>query len=498
MKKISNILTGILFGLSSLIIMATIYISMNYKRQGLKEIMYHLNKGVETAEPTVVIEGIKTCIIPFIILTLLLLLPIHILKKKKKVSEKKLHRIKIGYAMVLMVFSFSVSFVMLNGDEYVKAVFVESKMIEENYVDASKVDIKFPDKKQNLIIIYSESMENAVLSKEAGGGWNYTIMPELEEYAKNNTNFSDTDKVGGFKQLDGTSWTVAGMTASQTGLPIKGFANNDYKSEKFLEGAYGLGDILQKEGYNMEVIMGSEAEFGGKKQLYQRHGNYKIFDFNYACNTGRYNREDKVWWGYDDSHLFQWSKEEALKLAQEDKPFNLVIETVNTHYRDGYLEEGAPLKYDTQYENVYSHSSSQIGDFIEWAKQQDFYEDTTIVVIGDHLGMQDNFYTNNMVENYERTVYNTIINPRIEAKNNKNRNFSTFDMAPTILASIGAEIEGNKLGLGVNLYSGEKTLLEKYGFDYIDEELKKNSTFYNEKILQEDYDEALGSPVKKK
>ncbi len=497
MKKVSNILTGILFGLSSLIIMATVYISINYKRQGLKEIMYHMNKGINAAEPTVILEGIKVCIIPFIILTIVLMLPLHLLKKKNKVSEKKLHRIKIAYSMILMVFSFSLSYVLLNGDEYVKAVFVDSKMIEENYTDGSKVNITFPEKKQNLILIYSESMENAVISKDAGGGWNYTIMPELEDIAKNNINFSDTDKVGGFKQLDGTSWTIAGMAASQSGLPLKGFVNNDYKSEDFLDGAYALGDVLRKEGYNLEILMGSEAEFGGKKQFYDKHGQYDIFDFNHACNTGRYNREDKVWWGYDDSHLFEWSKEEALKLAEQDKPFGIVVETVNTHYRNGYLESSAPLKYDTQYENVYSHSSQQIGDFVNWVKEQDFYNDTTIVILGDHLGMQDNFYTDSMVEDYDRTVYNAIINSRTEATNHKNREFSTFDMYPTILASLGAEIEGNKLGLGVNLYSGEKTLLEKLGFEYVDEELKKNSTFYNEAILKEDYNNALKKPATK-
>jgi phosphoglycerol transferase len=42
---------------------------------------------------------------------------------------------------------------------------------------------------------------------------------------------------------------------------------------------------------------------------------------------------------------------------------------------------------------------------------------------------------------------------------------------------MGVKIPGNKLGLGVNLFSKEKTLLEKYSLDHVDEEIKKKSAF---------------------
>ena len=57
-------------------------------------------------------------------------------------------------------------------------------------------------------------------------------------------------------------------------------------------------------------------------------------------------------------------------------------------------------------------------------------------------------------------------------------------MFPTTLASLGAKIEGNKLGLGVNLFSTEKTLLEKFGFEYVNNEITQNSIFYDEEILK--------------
>lgn len=488
MKNIKNIISKILLFLASIIIIATIYISTNHKAQGIREIVFHIGNGLKGTSPSVIFAAVAACIIPLTILVLVLSIPITIMKKKRIMSDTKLNRFRMRYSMFLVVLSFTMSYTLLGGNDYVKAVFQESEIIRENYIDGKNVEIKFPKRKQNLIIIYSESLENSLLNKDIGGGWEYSLMPELEQIALNNTNFSNSDGIGGFKQLEGTSWTIAGITASTSGVPIKGFATNEYKSENFLNGAYALGDILEKEGYNQQVMMGSSASFGGKEQYFKNHGNFNIFDYDYAVNNGYMREEDKVWWGFEDSKLFQWSKEELAKLSSSEKPFNLVIETVNTHFTDGYLEKGAAELYDTQYENVYADSSKQISEFIDWVKTQDYYKDTTIVILGDHLGMQDKLYEDNMTDGYDRTVYNTFINSRVKAKNNKNREFSTFDIYPTILSSIGAEIEGDRLGLGVDLYSGKRTLIERVGYDYCNEELKKNSKFYNEYILEDDYE----------
>ena len=45
----------------------------------------------------------------------------------------------------------------------------------------------------------------------------------------------------------------------------------------------------------------------------------------------------------------------------------------------------------------------------------------------------------------------------------KARIYSEMDLFPTTIASLGFKIEGNRLGLGTNLFSKEETLLEKYG-----------------------------------
>lgn len=84
----------------------------------------------------------------------------------------------------------------------------------------------------------------------------------------------------------------------------------------------------------------------------------------------------------------------------------------------------------------------------------------------------------------ERTVYNCFINTRFAKTDikEKNRDFWMADLFPTILSALGVDIEGDQLGLGVNLFSNRKTLAEKLGIEELSMELDKNSMFYKKFI----------------
>ena len=69
---------------------------------------------------------------------------------------------------------------------FVKNQITASDLIEKEYIDPSEANIVFPEKKQNLIYIYLESMENTFSSKEDGGMYEESRIPELTEIAKNN------------------------------------------------------------------------------------------------------------------------------------------------------------------------------------------------------------------------------------------------------------------------------------------------------------------------
>jgi len=229
-------------------------------------------------------------------------------------------------------------------------------------------------------------------------------------------------------------------------------------------------------------ILGSNAEFNGRESYFEQHGNYEIIDTEHLKNSGRLDAEYDEWWGFEDEKLFSYAKEELLRLSKQDRPFNLTMLTADTHFPDGYECRLCQQEYDTQYANVLRCSAEQVYSFVEWIKEQPFYSNTTIVISGDHLTMDGSFF-DDIDENYPRTIYNCIINSPIEPQKKTYRYFGTFDMFPTTLASLGVDIEGDRLGLGTNLFSETPTLTEKYGYDYLDTELRKKSLFYNKKFL---------------
>lgn len=377
--------------------------------------------------------------------------------------------------------------------QYVQALSQSSQLFENHYVDPRTVNITFPEKKRNLIHIYMESMENTVASKQHGGQSDKSIIPELEALAldKDTISFSHRNTgLGGMLPATGTTWTVAGITAQTAGIPLKdGFFGKNRNEmgafNQFLPGAYTSGQIFEKAGYNQTFMMGSEANFGGRDKLLTQHGNYTIKDYLYAKDHGQVPHDYKVWWGYEDKKLFEFAKDEATRLSQSDKPFNLNVLTVDTHFTDGYLDKTCAKKYAAKYDNVHACSSQQVAAFVEWVRQQPFAENTTIVLTGDHLGMQTSYYDEKIGGNdYQRTVYNAIINPAVRTANTHNRQFTSFDMYPTILAATGATIPGDRLGLGVNLFSDQPTLTEQMGgLDALNAELSKRSNFYERKIM---------------
>ena len=103
--------------------------------------------------------------------------------------------------------------------------------------------------------------------------------------------------------------------------------------------------------------------------------------------------------------LFGFAKEKLLELYEKDEPFNLTMLTADTHHEDGYMDETTEVKFEEQYANVIANSSKQVDEFLAWIKQQDFYSNTTIVIVGDH-GTMDVDFLDDIDTYYERTMYN--------------------------------------------------------------------------------------------
>ncbi len=391
----------------------------------------------------------------------------------------------LSLAAVMLTVAILILGAQLDVYAFVKTAAAESEFIQDHYAPPDKVKLRFPEQKRNLVYIFLESMESTYADPAAGAQITACYIPELEALAEENLNFSHRDGLGGALSYPGTTWTAAAMVAQTSGVAVKVSLGADTYGggEAFLPGATSIGDILEDQGYRQILLLGSNAKFHGREAYFTEHGHYEILDTDALKTAGRLPADYSEWWGYEDEKLFSYAREELTRLAEEGVPFNLTMLTADTHFPDGCHCRLCENNYDAPYANVLACSSRQVADFVAWIQDQPFYENTTIIISGDHLTMDAEFMED-IDPAYTRTVYNCFIHAPSAPAREKNRQFGTFDLFPTTLAALGVEIEGDRLALGTDLFSERETLTEEFGYEYLAEELQKQSDFYDTELLQ--------------
>ncbi len=483
-KWVLSISLGILFFLSSLIFFLAKWYTSVYGQVGFDAVLFTLISNQSGVSSAFVLDIIFKTVLPSLLLSVGVGILLFFLVRKKTL-----------YAIISCSISFvlAISLLLLGSFEfeipqYIQTMIQKSVIFDEDYVKPTSDIIEFPEEKRNLIYIFMESMETTFFDKENGGAFDSNVISELCELAKNNVNFSQNGGVGGALTTNGSTWTIGAMVSHTTGVPLKMPASAEQNlygnNEPFLPGITSLQNILAENGYHQSLMVGSDAKFGGRYEYYTQHGCEEIFDLYTAFDEDIVYKSND-WWGFDDKTLIDYAKEKLTDISKGDKPFAFTMLTVDTHHVGGYKCELCGNEYEENYQNVYACASKQMSEFITWLQAQDFYENTTIIISGDHQSMDNDFMKRNIPDNYTRRIYNCIINPACEVKpeNTKNRDFTTLDMFPTTLAAIGCKIEGERLGLGTNLFSGVETLTERYGFSRLNQEVSKTSVYYNKNFL---------------
>ena len=490
-----RIIGAILFLLLVIATASFIWGVLNFGNISLQEIIFTLNMPLVGSSDSMILGYLWKGFVPGLLCgTALLFLWIQI--RKKKIWERFRKWIPLGiiFWTGLLFFFANQAFDII---PYLQGQWQRSSFIAEHYRDPKETALNFPEKKRNLIYILMESAETGLQDQAHGGLFDVNYIPKMTQLAEENVAFSQNDALYGAAVAPASGWTIAGMVSGWAGLPLKLFEYNDMTTDNsmgryqyFLPGATMLGDILEREGYQNVFMCGSDIRFGGRDRMLTQHGNYEILDYQKARELGRIPKDYKVWWGMEDEKVYEWAKEEILELAQGDRPFNFSMLTADTHHVDGYLSPNAPTPHDKHYANVWSFASDQVYDMVQWIQKQDFYENTTIVIAGDHCSMDPNFFSafpyNKHSGETVRRVYNCYINSAVQIpeQREKNRSFVTQDFFPTTLASLGVRIEGERLGLGTNLFSETPTLAESLGYSELFTELNKYSKFYNQEILR--------------
>lgn len=473
-------LFSLLLFVAFLAFFAVVWYRNTYGDTGFDSVLYTLTGGLNGVQGGLVSSFLLKGGLPAVLCTVGAALILFLPRKKWMPSRNLAAVISLVLSLTLLISSG----INIGLFQYIHARTQLTQLYENEYVDPNTVPITFPEEKRNLIYIYLESMETSYLDKENGGAMDQNLIPELYQLALDNTNFSHNSNVGGLVEIPGASWTVGAMVAQSAGVPlitptdVDDWQNGYGKDGVFLPGLTGLNNILHDAGYYQALMVGSDANFGGRKTYFETHGVDTVYDIYTARRDGIVPPNYFVWWGMEDLHLFEYAKQELTEISRQEQPFAFTMLTVDTHHIGGYTCEKCGSNYAESYENAIACSSKQVLEFVQWIQAQPFYENTTVIITGDHFSMDSGYFTRNVQDGYLRHGYNCFINAAADTLFTKNRQFSSLDMFPTTLAALGCKIEGDQLGFGVNLFSTRPTLIEEFGYSAFCTELNKRTEYY--------------------
>ena len=308
---------------------------------------------------------------------------------------------------------------------------------DSDYIDPAQVRT-VAQQRRNLVLIYAESLE-------AGYGDAHLFGKDL---------LAPLHRLGGrsfawYRPAAGATWTIAGMVATQCGVPLKVYAQQDMRprgdGRAFLPGATCLGDVLRTHGYRSVFLGGVSLSFAGKGRFLRDHGYDETWGLDEWLRAGAKKEEANVW-GLWDSALFERATATLDRLHASGQPFNLTLLTLDTHNPAGFLSPPCRQRGDLSFSGIVACSADQIAALVRHARERGYLKDTTVVVIGDHLAMPNPVHETLVQAGERRGMFNLVVGDGLPAPNTDQ--LMPFDFFPTLVELAGIQVEGDRLGLG--------------------------------------------------
>ena len=245
-------------------------------------------------------------------------------------------------------------------------------------------------KGRNVIVIHLESFQQFLIDyKLQVDGQSYEVTPFLNSiYHSNETlafsNFFHQVKSG--KTSDAETLMETSLFGLSTGSYMVNYGGTNT--------AYAAPSILaQTGGYTSSVFHGNTGSF------WNRNNTYKQWGYNYFFDSSAFTEKtdkNSFQYGLNDKYMFP----DSIKyLEQMQQPFYVKYLTVSNHYPYTSLsgdekEQGFPLA-ETKDETVNGYFAtanyldSAIKDFFDYLKETGLYDNSIIVMYGDHYGISD-------------------------------------------------------------------------------------------------------------
>ncbi len=230
---------------------------------------------------------------------------------------------------------------------------------------------------KNVIIIQAESLQSFVLQKQVNGQW---ITPVLNGLIDQETLYFPRyyEQVGWGNTSDAEFVSQTGYHAS-----TKNYSFKQYEGKSLIT----LPKVLKEQDYKTVVFHGNEASFWNRDNIYPDMGIDEFISLEYLME------EEIIGMGIGDRSLFRQS---IPHLKTLDEPFYSYFITLTSHYPFHLEAEYCNLDVGEPYQDTVvggyfqtvNYLDKAIGEFIQSLKDTGIYENSIIIIYGDHHGLK--------------------------------------------------------------------------------------------------------------
>jgi phosphoglycerol transferase MdoB-like AlkP superfamily enzyme len=220
----------------------------------------------------------------------------------------------------------------------------------------------------NLVIVLEESLGAGFVERLGG----LPVTPNLNRLADQGIWFERLYATG-TRSIRGIEAVVAGFPPTPAPSVVKlPNAQRDFTT---------LASLLGRSGFHSEFVYGGESHFDNMRGFFLGNG------FNAVVDRSQFKNPKFVGsWGASDEDLFAKAHERIEALHREQQNFFLLVFSSTNHtpfeYPAGRIEQFDAEQHTVN--NAVKYADYALGQFIDQARNSDYWRDTLFLVVADH------------------------------------------------------------------------------------------------------------------
>ena len=455
-KPTKGIVYPILIGV---LVLPSMLVVAGFAKFDVYAVLHHLQFGMMDADLGIVLRSL----VPLISALCLFVLGLYWLKNLLGLTDRV-----YWYGSVLIA---TINPLTINLFEIVKTPSFDDDLSRRIAAPA----VILPQSRPDIVVVYLEGLDRSFADRSVFGD----LYAPLERLGEDGIVFTQV------KQIIGTSWSLAGLVATQCGLPLLPNGLRNFYSFQdqtaFIDDHPCLSDILADQGYHNVHVMGGAVAFGGQDHFLRTHQFQTVQDkqnisamFD-AQTVARATAARNL----DDQMVFDVALRTYEKLVDDPRPIGMVVTTIGPHGDSGVLarnctDTGQAIETGDLSATARCTISNTMS-FLQGLKAARNNRPTLLVVMSDHLNHAWPNETRHPHGGRSNTVIMSGLDmPDVATNLRIDRPASMIDVYPTIVTLLGMTDATSFGGLGVSMLGDAPTLVEEKGFVRLNQELTRN------------------------